>query len=34
MDAGSPPAAGAQKSPAAEPSKAPEPAAKGSDVPK
>jgi preprotein translocase subunit SecG len=37
MDAGSPPAAGAAKSPAAEPSKpqAPEaPASKGSDVPK
>jgi preprotein translocase subunit SecG len=34
MDAGSPPAAGAAKSPAAEQSKPPEPAAKGSDVPK
>ena len=34
METGSPPAAGAPKSPAAEPSKPPEPAAKGSDVPK
>ena len=34
MDTGAPPAAGAAKSPATEPSKAPEPATKGSEVPK
>jgi len=34
METGSPPAAGAPQSPGAEPSKPPEPAAKGSDVPK